>query len=340
VLTADVRFEGFSTEDWTRLLGLVRTRSTSNVGVLRRGVIVLHDRGQVLKGVHTLHGRIDPARLERVLQPTDWDSRPWPYASPSTLASVARAFRADWVLSMQIGAFDDVMERFGTRARREDDLTAQTLKFAECVCEVMDEGALGFWPSRVRGALVRRPLLIRIALGALCEDRHVVAFGVFDRESLHTAVLARRRGLAFDLIAGPEVVRDVARSGDWKRGLPVLTDAIAQRVGPLGLGFFGELSTVRELLGGAPAGSFVHAIAAKDIILSPPTIASGVALGIDAAGALLGRLRTAAERVAPFATAVRWIDATMACVVSGAGCDGGTSLGLDAVSALRVLLAG
>jgi hypothetical protein len=339
VLTADVRFEGFSTEDWIRLIGLVQTRSMSKAGLLHRGVIVLYDRGQVLKVVHTRLGRIDPARLGRVLQSTESASTPWPCACPSNLASVARAFRGDWVLSMQVGAFDDVMERFGARVRREDDLTAQTLKLAECVCEVMDEGALGLWPSRVRGALVRTPRLIRTALDALCADGHVVVLGVFDRASLHTAVLARRRGLAFDLIAGPEIVRDVAHTGNWRSRLPAVTGAIAQRVGPLGLGCFGELSTVRELLGGAPAGSLVRAVAAKDIILSPPTFASQMALGIDGMGALLRRLRRASERVALLVAAVRWFDAAVAGVASRAGCDGGTSLGLDAVSVLRVLLA-
>jgi hypothetical protein len=339
VLTADVRFEGFSIEDWNRLLGLVQSRSTSDVGLFRRGVIVLHDHGQVLKALHTHHGRIDPARVAGLWASTDRSAAQRSQTSPRNLASVARAFQGDWVIAMQVGAFDEVMERFGARMRREDDLTSQTLKMAECVCELMDEGALALWPSRVRGAFVRTSHAMRTVLDALCADRHVVALGVFDRGSLHTGVFARRRGPEFDLIAGPEILRDVVPAADWKRGLPDLTRAIAKRVGPLGLGCFGELSAVSELLGGAPAGSFVRAVVAKDIVLTPPTIVAGVALGIDTVGALIGGLRRVSERVALLVTAARWIEAAVARMASRAGFETEAALGLDAVSALRVLLA-
>lgn len=339
MLTADVRFEGFSIEDWNRLLGLAQPRSTSDVGLFRRGVIVLHDRGQVLKALHTHHGRIAPARVAALWPSTHGATAQQSQTSPANLARVARAFQGDWVIAMQVGAFDEVMERFGARMRREDDLTSQTLKMAECVCELMDEGALALWPSRVRGAFMRTSHAMRTVLDALCADRHVVAFGVFNRGSLHTGVVARRRGPEFNLIAGPEILRDVAPAADWKRGLPDLTRVIAQRVGPLGLGCFGELPAVRKLLGGAPAGSFVRAVVAKDIVLTPPTVVAGVALGIDAVGALLGGLRRMSERVALLVTAVRWVDAAVARMASRAGFDAEAALGLDAVSALRVLLA-
>ena len=336
VLTADVRFEGFSTEDWTRLLALAKPQPGSGPGLMRRGMLVLHEGGKVLKAVHTGQGRVDPRRVALVWKPAQGSSTPCRAGGAAALASVARSFAADWVLAMRVGAFDEVMERFGARARREDDLTAQTLKMAECVCEVMDEGGLDLWPSRVRGAFVRTSRLARTALDALCADGHVVALGVFDRNALHTAVLARRRGPAFDLIAGPEVVREVATSSDWRRGLPGLSRAIAQRVGPLSLGCFGELSAVRALLGGMPPGSLVRAVVARDIVLSPPTLVAGAALGMDAVRALIGGLRRASERVAVLVTAVRWLDAAVARV---AGHEGGASLGLDPVSALRVLLA-
>jgi len=336
VLTADVRFEGFSTEDWTRLLGLVQSRPTSGAGLMRRGVLVLHDMGEVLKVVHTGCGRTDPARLAYL-----WKRTENPQSSPSararTLASVAAAVGADWVLAMRVGAFDDVMERFGARARREDDLTAQTLKMAECVCEVIDEGGLDLWPTRIRGAFVRTSRWTSIALDALCADGHVVALGVFDRGSLHTAVLARRRGPAFDLIAGPQALRAVVPSGDWRPRLPVLSQAIAERMGPLSLGCFGELSTVRALLlGGAPPGSLVRAVVARDIVLAPPTMIAGAALGMDAVMAVLGGLRKASERVGVLVGALRWLDAAVERIAGQAGV---LSLGLDPVSALRVLLA-
>ncbi len=186
---------------------------------------------------------------------------------------------------------------------------------------------------------MRTPRVVRASLDALCADGHVLALAVFDRDSLHTAALARRKGSEFDLIAGPDVLGDVARGPAWRHRVPDLTRVISERVGPVGFGCFGELAAVRELLVGSPPGSFVRAVLAKDIVLSPPTMVSGLALGVDAMAGLLLGLRRASQHVAFVVTVFRWLDVAAFRIGRGARRGDGASFGLDAVSALRVLLA-
>ena len=102
VLTADVRFEGWTTETWTRFLHLWKPRATPDRELTRPrgGVIAIHENGQMKKLMHTRTGRLDPRGT-------------W----PMPLAELAEAHHASWALSARMGALEDVMERFGARPR-------------------------------------------------------------------------------------------------------------------------------------------------------------------------------------------------------------------------------
>ena len=80
---------------------------------------------------------------------------------PSALAQVARAHHASWALALRLGALDEVMERFGARARRGDDLTAQALQLVTIAREMIDEGAIASWPQRLRGLPVPTAHVVR-----------------------------------------------------------------------------------------------------------------------------------------------------------------------------------
>ena len=62
MLTADVRFEGWTTETWTRFLDLWKPRATPDREATRPrgGVIAIHEDGKLRKLVHTRTGRLDP----------------------------------------------------------------------------------------------------------------------------------------------------------------------------------------------------------------------------------------------------------------------------------------
>jgi hypothetical protein len=58
MLTKDVRFEGWTTEDWSRLLSLWKGSGETASGP-RGGLIVIHSQGRVRKILHTTRGRIE-----------------------------------------------------------------------------------------------------------------------------------------------------------------------------------------------------------------------------------------------------------------------------------------
>ncbi|HLK39071.1 MAG TPA: hypothetical protein VKU41_20055, partial [Polyangiaceae bacterium] len=259
---------------------------------------------------------------------------------PSALGPLARQHHASWALSMRLGALDEIMERFGERARREDDLTAQSLHLVTIVRDLIAEGAIATWPQRLRGIPVPTPPVVRRTMDALCADGHTIGLALFDGGDLWTAFVARRRGPAFDLIAGPEELRAGIGllSGDWRRDYRHFADAVEDCYGPLGFGCFAELSTFRALQTDPRPGAWSRAVAVRDVVIAPIPAAVGLALGFDGARFALRGLLTITARVAPLAFMGPAIDAARARVARVTGKDIPALLGFDPLAALRALL--
>jgi hypothetical protein len=342
VLTPDVRFEGWTTEDWSRFLRLWQPRATPDREPTRPrgGVIVVHEDGQVLKLLHTRHGRIDPASAARMPGQTDSRALALRAGQPSALGQLARAHNASWAFGMRLGALDEVMERFGARARRGDDLTAQSLMLVGIVRELMGEGAIATWPQRLRGLPVPAPHVVHRTLDALCPDGRAIALGLFDGGGLWTAFVARRRNGAFDAIAGPDELRPALGllSGDWRRDYRHLARAVEERYAPLGFGCFAELGRFRALQTDSQPGAWSRAVAVRDVLISPMPTAVGVAIGFDGVRYALQGLRVLTERVVPLATFGPFFDAARTRIAKVTGKDVRGLLGFDPMAALRALL--
>ena len=82
MLTPDVRFEGWTADDWMRFLHLWKPRATSERELTRPrgGVIAIHDGRRVRKLLHTVTGRIEAPRT------------PWPIP----LSELAQVYGASW----------------------------------------------------------------------------------------------------------------------------------------------------------------------------------------------------------------------------------------------------
>jgi hypothetical protein len=342
VLTADVRFEGWTTDDWIRFLHLWQPRAAPERESTRPrgGVVVVHDDGRVLKLLHTRRGRLDPA----LASPPEGDAAARALAlrqgQPSALAPLARAQNASWALGLQTGALDEVMERFGARVRRGDDLTAQSLLVVGVVRELIGEGAIATWPQRLRGVPVPTPQVVRRTLDALVADGRCIALGLFDGGELWTSFVARRKGGAFDLLAGPEELRPALGllSGDWRRDYRHFARAVEDRYGPLGCGCFADLETFRALQTDSRPGSWSRAVAVRDVVIAPMPAAVGVALGIDTTRYALRGLRVLTERITPLAAIGPLVESVRARVAKVTGKDVGGLLGFDPMAALRALL--
>lgn len=287
MLTDDVRFEGWDVRDWQRLLslfrrpGLRRGEATGPSG----GVIAVHDGGRLYKLLHTRVGR-----LELVGQP-------WP-VSPEQLAAT---HDAAWAVSLHTGALDEVMERFGARATRGEDIVTQALSIAAIVREMAIEGAIDAWPARLASLRLPSASVIASTLSSLCPEGRVLAVGLFEDGDLFTAIAIRRRASGFDLVLGPDDLRGPMGllSGDWRRDYRHLARAVEERAGPLAAGLFTETSTLSSLASGGSPGAWARAVAVRDVIVSPMSGPALLPLVVDAVHGTLHTARALGERYDP-----------------------------------------
>lgn len=278
MLAPDVRLEGFTAEDWIRFVSLFKSRETPEAAN-HGGLFVIHEGGRVRKALHTQRGRLERrGALEA-----------WPELAEAqradAFAAIAEAEHASWIVAAEVGALDEVMERFGARARREDDLVAQSLTLVEIVRELMHEGRIEGWPRRLKNIPAPTATMVRRTIDALCKPGQAIALGAFKDGELHTCMVIRRGERGFDLIGGPDEIRPAMGllSGEWRRDVRHLVSAIEDRWAPLALGCFGEVDTLVQLQLDSRPGAWSRAVAVRDIVLSPMTLAIGVALGVDSA---------------------------------------------------------
>lgn len=331
MFTPDVRFEGWTTEDWRRFLQLFKPRASVDVEATRPrgGLIAIRDQGRIRKLLHTGKGRLDPPGAQESLP----------------LAELAERHHASWGLALTMGGLEEVMERFGARCRRSDNLLDQTLKLISVVRELMHEGLLENWPQRLRGVPVPTAAMVERTLDTLCADGHVLCLGMFKDEALYTSLVARRRGRAFDLIAGPDELRAEMGllSGDFRRDQRYLVNAVEDTYGPLSLGCFAEFDVFRELQMDARPGAWSRAVAIRNVILAPVPGAIAVALGFDGVRVLAENVRTVTSRFDAFGIMDRLVEPSLASLRKRLGSAAGehdveNALGFDPLAVLRALL--
>lgn len=278
MLAPDIRLEGFTAEDWTRLARVFKpegSRPSESLG----GIFVVHSGGVVRKMLHTRRGRLERAG--------DWST--WPEEVEAErakrFAALAEAHQASWVVAAEVGALDEVMERFGARAKRADDIVAQALTIVGVVRELMNEGRIEGWPRRLKNVPVPTQAMVGRALDSICKEGHAIALGVFQDGDLWTSLVVRRGARGFDMIAGPDELRKAIGllSGEWRRDVRHVVSAVEDKYAPLALGCFAELGTLHELQLSGSSGAWSRAVAVRDVVLSPMPLAIGVALGIDGA---------------------------------------------------------
>jgi hypothetical protein len=327
VLTPDVRFEGWTSDDWMRFTHLWQPRATAERESTRPrgGIIAIHDGRRVRKLLHTGKGRVD--------LPTT----PWPLPLPD----LAGEHGASWALSAHAGALDEIMERFGARARRGQDAVEQALDLVAIARVMIQEGAIDHWPRRLRGIPVPSEGMVRRAMDAVCPAGSALCLGMFQGGELWTAFIARRRGANFDVIAGPDELRREMGllAGDWRRDYRHLVRAVEERYAPLAFGCFAEVETFRSLQVDGRAGAWARAMLVRDVVLSPIPVAVGLALGADGARFAFEHVRIITNRLDPFGFLDPVLRGVRARLGSAAGDkDVAGTLGFDPMAALRALL--
>jgi hypothetical protein len=291
VLSADVRFEGFTATDWTRVVSLFRPRRAASEERSpvrpRGGVIAVHVGGALRKLVHTEVGRLRLDEAQRVF--------------PCSAEALARSHHASWGAILEQGTLEAVMDRFAERCRRGDDITAQLITLTQVAREELVAGRIALWPHRLRGVPIPSPPMVRGSLDSVCPVGRTLLVGLFEEGELWTSIALRRGPTGVDLVLGPDEVRgDMGLlAGDWRRDYRHLARAIEERSGPLALGCYAEVGTLRKLEVDPNPGAWARAAALRDVILAPLPAPLAIPLGIDAGRAAWNALRALAERMDP-----------------------------------------
>jgi hypothetical protein len=185
---------------------------------------------------------------------------------------------------------------------------------------------------------VPAPAVVRGTFESVCPPGKSAVIGLFEAGELWTSVAMRVGPSGVDLIFGPDEVRgDMGLlAGDWRRDYRHLYRAVEERGGPVALGCYAEVSTLRKLVVDPNPGAWARAVAVRDVILSPVPAAIAIPLGIDAGRAALSALRMIAERVDPIGV----VGPTVRALLSASGRDGDvpTVLGFNPLELLRRLL--
>ena len=206
---------------------------------------------------------------------------------------------------LEMGTLERIMERFGERVQRGDDLTAQALLLLTLARAEAQDGKLAHWPSRLSGMPVPTARMVTSTLDAVCPPGRTFVLGLFHDGELWTSLALRRSPEgSIDRIVGPdEIRRDMGLlAGDWRRDFRHLSRSVQDLLGELGFGCFAETGVFRALQVDPTPGAWARAVAVRDVILSPVPTAMALPLGIDAGRAALALVRQIAEQTGIWAT--------------------------------------
>jgi hypothetical protein len=269
MLTKDVRFEGWTAQDWGRLLTLWKASPESSGSGPRGGLLVIHSGGRVRKMLHTQRGRIEK------------EGEPW----PARLSDLAAKHGARWVLSAKAGGLEKIAERFGARCRREDDLSSQARLLLDIVRELVGSGIIEIWPNRIdRFSLPSEPLFEN-TFEAIYPPGHFIFIALFDEGELFTSIALERQKGGISRIIGPDDLRPRLSflSGDFHRDYRYALAAAEDVLGPVAFGCFSELSIFRGLQSERSWGAWLRALAVRDVIVTPTKGPLAAPLAADAA---------------------------------------------------------
>jgi hypothetical protein len=281
MFTKDVRFEGFTAEDWARLLALLKKPADLGAQAPRGGLLVIHDGSRIRKLLHTSLGRLDK------------DADTW----PAPLASLAAKYGGRWVLAANTGGLEKLAERWGERAVQTDDIASQARRLLELLRELSSEGVLELWPSHLdRWVLPPWPILEN-TFEAIFPPGHLCLVALFDHGDLWTSVAIERATAGISRIVGPDELRPrlAFLSGDFRRDYRYAVAAAQEAWGPIAFGLFTELSIFRELQNEKSWSAWLRAIAVRDIVFTPPRgslaspLAADAGVGMAALFGALGR---------------------------------------------------
>jgi hypothetical protein len=328
VIAPEVRFEGFTHEDWRRFLTLfepLRPKGTPRSPDRPQGLLIaVHDEHGPTKLLHSKAGRL---RLDDIA--SSW---------PLTAEELAHRHHASWTVVMTQNCLAEVMEQFGEGAHITEDLNDQLLRLLQLLQAQTDKQGLQLWPQRLNGVTVPTSNMVNASLDMICPAGKSILLGLFERGELYTSVALRRGKNGIDWIVGPDELRAYTGllSGDFRRDHRHFARTASELVGPLALGCFAEYRAFRNLEVDPTPGAWAMAVALRDIVLYPAPAAMAVPLGIDAGRAAFSALRSVFARLDPAGTLTPGVGAIRQAILGDQSIE--DLLGFQPMAILRMLL--
>jgi hypothetical protein len=272
VLSANLRVTGYDAASWGRLVSLfeVRPRQLAGEHPDSSGLLVVVEdaRGACCAAFIGDRGAIAVTT----------------YSGRGDLPALCAQHGVRRAVALRLGTIEELTERAAEHVLRTDDYAAQWLALFEAARALEREGALYFWPEAKNIVPLPSLQLLTRALDVVLPDEHSFVAALWDDADLWTALVLRRRGGQFDLVAGPELVLDTVGplSGDYRRDHRALSRGISESVAPVQLGIYSQRRRFERLLREAEPGSWAKAIALREVIIDPSPAYVHIAVGADA----------------------------------------------------------
>ncbi|MCA9581149.1 MAG: hypothetical protein KC416_05100 [Myxococcales bacterium] len=272
MLSKDIAIDGFDAASWAKIVSLFSPDQEQGATVF----IFLGESDEVLAAYDTGEGRFE-------LDSFQIDDLP----------EVVHRRKARWGVALRRGAIEELEERMALRLRRGEDYVAQLLTSLRVLRELHDSNQIRICPDALTRVPVPSPAMVRRALDTILPDGHTALAVLWQRGDPWSAVAIRRSGGAIDHVVGPETIARWTGplGGDWRRDHRVVVQAVSRELGPVHIGLFSEVGTMRDLLRNPNPGAWATAAAVRDVAFfpSPPYVTA--ALGADL-------VRAAAEQTA------------------------------------------
>jgi hypothetical protein len=287
MLSSNLHVTGYDASSWRRLISLFGAGASSEASprtassLLDRLVVVEDDHGACCAAFIADRG---PVTLER-------------YAGRGELSELCAQFGVRGAVAMRLGTIDALAERAAEDILHTNDTAGQWLALFKAMRALQQEGDLYFWPETRDTVPLPSTQLLTRALDVVLPDEHSFVAVLWEETEVWTALVLRRSGGKFDLIAGPELVLDTVGplSGDFRRDHRAVSRAISGAVAPVQVGIYCQRKRFQRLLRDAEPGAWAKAIALLEIIIDPSPAYVHIAVAADAlratarkAGELLG----------------------------------------------------
>lgn len=326
MIDRDLRFFGFSAEQWIRLVSLWTRDDSSDTAATSRGtgsvVVILDDEGDVCAAFHTERGPIEPSSTIDMRDPR----------------AVCEHYLAARSFLIREGAIETLVERAAMQVSMRDNYTGQWIGFLNVMRSLALEDKLLTWPGSIAAWRIPSAYSVARGLDALLPDNTSLTLVLWKQHAVWTALTLSKRSGVIDHIVGAEAIAQWTGplGGDYRRDYRPIARAISRHLAPLHVGVFAEESMFRRLLADPSPGAWASAIAVRDVIVYPSPGYVAVAVGADAARAVAQRTALALSRVdfagwlAPLSEVTRR--------ALGSAPDLGTRLGLDSLKDVGVWL--